>query len=388
MTLQKDGLAVQRRQLAVLGFVHFVADMMGNFLPAIMPAVREGFTLTLTMGTGVLFAFYFVHNGLQVYIGHLRTQKDKPLFLPLGLCLCGVICFVSVLKGIGFAYPLLLAGAVVSATGIAMLHTEGLRALHNLEKISASMGTAYFMAGGFLGGAFGQWAAALLVEKQGFAGLYWLLILPAFALVLTFALGIRLAVDDESEGDIKKGSERYAFWQVFSMALISAVGTFMLLWFVPERLKELGFSLSFGGFSLMMFTLSSAAGSFFWGWFARKRGQLFVALAAMILNLPILILYLLTIARSWASVLLFGVGFCGVGAYVMMVTMARQAKGLKIGQRMGLLVGGTWAVAGAAALGASTFMGTAMLLDIAPVCYAISVAIGLWIMSRNRAAKV
>lgn len=371
----------------MLGFVHFVADIMGNFLPAIMPAVREEFALTLTMGTGVLFAFYFVHNGLQVFIGHLRTEKDKPLFLPLGLCLCGAVCFISMLSGIGFAYPLILTGAVVGASGIAMMHTEGLRALHNLERISASMGTAYFMAGGFLGGAFGQWAAALLVERQGFAGLYWLLVLPAFALVLTFVFRIRLAVDNESDGDIAGGRERYSFRQVFSMALISAVGTFMMLWFVPERLKELGFSLSFGGFSLMMFTLSSAAGSFFWGWFARKRGQLRCALAAMILNLPILILYLFLMARSWAVVLLFGVGFCGVGAYVMMVTMARQTKGLKIGQRMGLLVGGTWAVAGAAALGASTFLGAAMLLGLAPFCYAISVVIGLWIMSTNRRYK-
>jgi hypothetical protein len=72
-----------------------------------------------------------------------------------------------------------------------------------------------------------------------------------------------------------------------------------------------------------------------------------------------------------------------MGAYVMMVTMARHANGLKIGQRMGLLVGGTWAVAGAAALGASTFLGAAMLLGLAPVCYAISVVIGLWIMSTN-----
>ncbi len=384
MTLEKNGLAVQRQQLAVLGFVHFVADMMGNFLPAIMPAVREGFALTLTMGTGVLFAFYFVHNGLQVFIGHLRTEKDKPLFLPLGLCLCGMVCFISVLSGVGFAYPLILAGAVVGASGIAMMHTEGLRALHNLGRISSSMGTAYFMAGGFLGGAFGQWAAALLVERQGFAGLYWLLALPAFALVLMFLFRIRLAVDDERDGDIARTGERYPFWQVFLMALISAVGTFMMLWFVPERLKELGFGLSFGGFSLMMFTLSSAAGSFFWGWFARRRGQLFCALVAMVLNLPILILYLVTMERSWAALLLFGVGFCGVGAYVMMVTMAREAKGLKIGQRMGLLVGGTWAVAGAAALGASTFMPAALLLGLAPICYAISVVIGLWIISSNR----
>ncbi len=384
MTLEKNGLAVQRQQLLVLGFVHFVADMMGNFLPAIMPAVRDGFALTLTMGTGALFAFYFVHNGLQVFIGHLRTEKDKPLFLPLGLCLCGTVCFISVLSGVSYAYPLILAGAVVGASGIAMMHTEGLRALHNLEKISASMGTAYFMAGGFLGGAFGQWAAALLVERQGFAGLYWLLVLPAFALVLMFLFRIRLAVDDEREGDISGGRERYPFRQVFLMALVSAVGTFMMLWFVPERLKELGFSLSFGGFSLMMFTLSSAAGSFFWGWFARKRGQLFCALVALGLNLPILILYLVTMDRSWAEGLLFGAGFCGVGAYVMMVTMAREAKGLKIGQRMGLLVGGTWAVAGVVALGASTFMRAAMLLGLAPICYAISVVIGLWIMSRSR----
>ena len=385
MTFKKDGPASEHQQLFVLALVHFTADMMGNFIPSIMPAIRDFFTLTLMMGTGILFAYYFVHNGLQVFIGHLRQDQSRPLFLTLGICLCGALCFISIFAGIGFAYPLILAGAVIGASGIAMMHTEGLRALHSLSGLPPSVSTAYFMSGGFLGAAFGQWASALLVEKQGLKGLYWFLLLPVVALILVQIFKIRLAVDDGRNNDNNGETERYPFGQVFSMALVSAVGAFMLLWFVPQRLKELGFSLSFGGFSLMMFTLASAAGSFFGGRLAHKRGHLLSTIQSLAVNCPLLVLYLLLMDKTWAVLLLFVIGFFGAAAYVVMVTMARQAVGLKIGQRMGLLVGGTWAVAGAVALAVAAFLGTQMLLSLAPVCYVISLIIGLWINRKNKA---
>ena len=384
MTFKKDGPVLEHRQLFVLALVHFTADMMGNFLPSIMPAVQDFFKISLMMGTGILFAYYFVHNGLQVFIGHLRQDKNRPLFLPIGICLCGALCFISILTGIRFAYPLILIGAVIGASGIAMMHTEGLRALHSLTALPPSVSTAYFMCGGFLGAAFGQWASALLVEKQGLKGLLWLLPLPVIVLVLFRIFRIRLAVDDGRNENNNGDEERYPFVQVFSMALVSAVGAFMLLWFVPQRLNELGFSLGFGGFSLMMFTLASAAGSFYWGRLAHRKGHLSCTLYALSVNLPLIILYLALIDKAWAVVFISVIGFFGAGAYVVMVTMARQAVGLKIGQRMGLLVGGTWAVAGAVALVVAKFLNSAMLLNLSPVCYIISLIIGLWIYGKNK----
>lgn len=134
----------------------------------------------------------------------------------------------------------------------------------------------------------------------------------------------------------------------------------------------------------MMFTLASAAGSFYWGRLAHKKGHLSCTVQALAINLPLLVIYLLLIDKAWAVLFISVIGFFGAGAYVIMVTMARQAVGLKIGQRMGLLVGGTWAVAGAVALVVAKFLNAKMLLNLSPVCYIISLIIGLWIMKKNK----
>ncbi len=83
-------------------------------------------------------------------------------------------------------------------------------------------------------------------------------------------------------------------------------------------------------------------------------------------------------------VLLFITGFCVSGGYVLMVTMARMAKGLKIGMRVGIIVGGTWAVGGIfALLGVDLIKNLQILLYFTPLCYLLSAAIGLYILKKS-----
>ncbi|NQU63273.1 MAG: hypothetical protein HQ517_03170 [SAR324 cluster bacterium] len=245
----------------------------------------------------------------------------------------------------------------------------------------------YIYGGGFLGAAFGQVVSAVFVQEQGLTGLYWLLVFPGAALALILIFRIRLAVEtDHRDQSDMHGQEQYRFWRVFTMSLVSASSVFLLLWFVPQRLNELGFDLGFGGFTLMLFTISSAAGSFFWGWAAHKKGQMFCARTAMIINIPLVASYLFFMKYSWAAWILLGSGFCGTGAYVMMVTMARSAIGLKIGQRVGLLVGGTWAVAGAVSLLLSP-LGLKTILWFSPVGFAVTLILSYWVTNKQEVIK-
>lgn len=169
------------------------------------------------------------------------------------------------------------------------------------------------------------------------------------------------------------------------MAVPSAVGTFLFAWYLPTRLNELGFSITFGGFCAMIFAFSGAIGTFSWGVFAHKKRMLDCAIAAFLIGSVISLLYLLFIKNDTAAILLFIVGFCVSGGYVLMVTMARMARGLKIGQRVGLIVGGTWAVAGIfALLGVDLIKNLQVLLYFTPLCYLISAAIGLYILKKSK----
>jgi len=385
--LDKRNSYLQWTQLLVLAIVHFLADMFGNLLPPILPVIRERFALSLTMGAGIMFVFYFVHNGIQVIIGHTRVDKDKPLLLQTGLLLSALICLLAFFQNMQSAYPLLLLLAFISGSGIGMAHNEGLRGVHTLERITPSLSTSIFMTGGFLGAAIGQLAAALLVDSFGLKGLLYLIALPIVVVLLVFAARIRLAVDPEAEKSINpQPKEQYKFWPIAVMAIPASISTFIIFWFVPTRLNQLGFSLTFGGLSSMIFAFASAAGSFFWGIAAHKIKQLYCAIIALLISVPFTLAYLFWMRIGRAVILLSVVGFCATGAYVMLVTMARSAWGLKIGQRIGILVGGTWAVAGVFVLAGVEFISLENLLYFAPAGYLISAGIGFYIFKTSRRA--
>jgi ABC-type dipeptide/oligopeptide/nickel transport system permease subunit len=79
-------LRVQWVQLAVLSGVHFLVDMFGNVLPALLPVICDDFQITLAVGGFVLASLPLAANGVQILTGHLRPEKTKPLFLHLGRC--------------------------------------------------------------------------------------------------------------------------------------------------------------------------------------------------------------------------------------------------------------------------------------------------------------
>lgn len=184
--MDTPGRKVQWLQLAVLSSTHFLADMFGGILPPILPVIRISFSLSLEMGAGLLFVFYFVHNGIQVLIGHSRAKKDKPLFLQTGLALSAVVCLLGMFGNFHYVYLLLLFMVFISGGGIGMIHTEGLRGMHALEHLPPTLSTSFYMTGGYLGTAFGQLFAALLVDRIGLKGLYFLLIGPIVLIIMVY----------------------------------------------------------------------------------------------------------------------------------------------------------------------------------------------------------
>jgi hypothetical protein len=81
--------------------------------------------------------------------------------------------------------------------------------------------------------------------------------------------------------------------------------------------------------------------------------------------------------------ILFGVGFCAISAYILLITLSRYAAGLNFGQRMGFMAGGTWALASIvfmALLPAVEHFGPNVILKFTPLGYLCSGAFGLYVM--------
>ncbi|UCE47790.1 MAG: MFS transporter [Phycisphaerales bacterium] len=336
-------------QLLVLAAVHFVVDMFSGMPPAILPAIRNEFGWELSRGAFVLVVLYLTCNGVQVLTGHVRSGKRQPLLMHLGLLLAAGICLLAALPKGSAAFPIMLLLAVVSGFGIAIVHPESLRAVHRLKRIPPAVSTAVFMAGGFLGYASGGGISAYLVSNFGFKGLYPLLACSVVVIIAVLLLRVRLAVEPKVPNErVPRGPGvcRLPFWLIFAMAMPAAVSTTILAVMLPTVLVDgLGFNLTFGGYSTTVFGLGGAAGSFFWAHIARRRGELACTIAALFLTGPLLFIYLMLIRHGHAICILPAAGFCTIAAYTLMITLARHARGPTLGRRMGIMVGGTWALA-------------------------------------------
>ena len=235
-------------QLLVLAGVHFLVDLFASMLPAILPAIQDEFSLSLSQSGYVLVALLLTCNALHPLVGHMRANKRKPLFLHLGLIVAASICLLDVLPRAGNTYPMMIMLAMFSGLGIAVVHPEGLRAVHCLGRIQPAVSTAVFMAGGFLGYASGGAVSAFLVSRYGMRGLYPLVLCPIVSIVLIIVLKIRLAVERKGHGNKQARIKEpgLSFWLIMTMALPAAVSTTILTSLLPTVLNELGFKLTFG----------------------------------------------------------------------------------------------------------------------------------------------
>ncbi len=372
-------------QLLALSAVHFFIDMFAGMLPPLLPAIRSEFVLSISLGVVLVIALNMTSNGVQVLTGHMRAHKRGPLFLHVGLIVGAGICLVGVLPRSGYAFVPLFVLAIVSGCGIAVVHPEALRAVHHLRRIPPAVSTAVFMAGGFLGYASSGVVSTVLVSRYGLRGLYPLILCPAVGILLVIFLRVRLAVEPAGRNTNRRdGSEnRLPFWFIFAMAMPAAVSTIVLASLLPTVLDELGFGLTFGGFSVTMFGLGGAAGSFVWAGIAHKKGELPCSVIALFLAVPFLAAYLIFIDSKMAIWMIFGTGFCTISAYTLMITLARGTTGPNLGRRMGFMVGGTWALANIvflALLPVIEHLGADVVLKFTPLGYVLSAAFGLFIM--------
>jgi MFS family permease len=332
---------------------------------------------------------YLTCNGVQPLIGHLRANKRKPLFLHIGLILGSVICLLGVLPRGNGAFAGMILLAVVSGFGIAIVHPEGLRGIHRLRYIPPAVSTAVFMAGGFLGYAGGGVISAFLVSRFGLRGLYPLMLCPVVGIVLVLLFRVRLAVERTvyDKKMAQQDKNQLSFRLILMMAVPAAVSTTIIASLLPTVLNELGFGLTFGGLSATMFGLGGAVGSFVWAHVAHKKGELKCSVAALFFVIPFIVLYLVFINSRMAIWLLFGAGFWAISAYILMITLSRQAKGLTLGQRMGFMVGGTWALAYIffiPLLRIAEQFGSDVILKFSPLGYVLSGAFGLYVMLKAR----
>ena len=368
------------RQLAVLTAVHFMVDMLSGTLPGFLPVLLEKYTLSIGMGTVLLTLCAFSSNTIQLWAGTLRKSATRPLLPQTGLLLGCIICFIGLIPAGAGAMWMLTALVLILGVGVALVHPEGLRAVCAIDgtAISPAVATSIFMLSGFLGYAAGPLIGGTLVEFAGFPGLF-LLIIPALLLVLFLStLRLRLAKDGAGAKNAPRlpGGDILTFKEVFLVATLINTGCTVIQGLLPTCLNEAhGFSLAFGGLSAMLFGAGAGAGALTTSFLIRRFHVIKCILWEITAGLPLLFL----------AGALVGAGF------PQLVVLARTApNGPSLGARMGLIVGGTWGVAGLLLLGVGFLadrIGIQSALFVSPAAFLAVLLITLRLLWKHREKK-
>lgn len=341
--------ATQWRQLLALTFAHAIADTYVGIVAPVMIPMRDHYGISIAILIFITSLLAFASNIFQIPIGHLRATWRSPGFICLGVLLSGTAVLIPCLPAGPFSTAGMAAIALLAGLGVAIVHPEGLRAVHGLNTLSSSLSTAVFMVAGFSGFAGGALLSSLLTEHFGLRSLLWLYAAAPAAAAWLYASGLRLPTEtDKKETRLPEHIPSIPFVPLFVIASILATCSQIQATLLPSYLhEEAGYSLSFSGFSFTLFGLGGMVGAIVWGALAPRLGHLRVVLYATLFGAPLTLGYLLLAphVRAAAGLLAF-TGFIVYTGFPLCITLARYAvSSLRFTQRMGLISGGSWGIA-------------------------------------------
>src|SRR5438093_3379733 len=146
--------------MALLSTGHLATDFANGALPALIPFLKDRFSLSYTLVGGLVLASQASSSLIQRLFGLWSDRRGALWLLPGGVALSGV--------GIGLAadapsYSLVLVLVLVSGVGVAAFHPEGSKFAGFVSGRKRASGMAWFSIGGNLGYALGPIATTALV---------------------------------------------------------------------------------------------------------------------------------------------------------------------------------------------------------------------------------
>ena len=367
-------------QLAALMLVHFTADMVGCIIPGILPVLRDNFGMTLQMGVIFLAIRALSSNFCQILVGPLRKNSGRPFFIYVGLLLLMLIGIFGFLPRTSPKVLLYVLSAVFGC-GTAMVHPEGLRGAMAIKDINSATSTAMFMTVGFFGASCGPLVGALLVDcAWGLKTFVFVALFILLVILAIFAAKVNLLTDNKDKNSNSAAGQPSCVNSLpflFLIACFMNSATTILQGLLPTFLYEMnGFSLKIGGAGALIFGFGSAVGSIIGGVLAKKTDALKITIFNLFFGFILVIAYFALSSKLAALPMLFAAGFCASSSLPLLVVMARNTKDkLVIGLKMGIMVGGSWGVAGVVLLCSSFFIekiGLVNVMYLSGVLYALA----------------
>lgn len=329
--------------LFLLSFGHMCTDIVQGALPALLPFLKDRFSLSYAATGSLLLAAHLTSSAIQPLFGYFTDRRPFPLLLPLG-------CLVS---GAGIALlpfspnlPWLVALIMFTGLGTAAFHPEGFKATACVASERRATGMSLFSVGGNLGFAVGAPAAIFLVSRHGLPGAAFLVAPAVLAglLFLPVLPGIRAriaAVTARPPAAAENGVDRplYAVTLIVLIVVFRSWTQLGLATYIPFLYRaELAHRPGFVATLLFLFLGSGTVGTLVGGPLADRIGHRKLLFGSLAVQVPLIFLFLS--ASGWALyVLAAAVGAAIVSTFSVTIVMAQELFPRRMATASGTIAG-------------------------------------------------
>jgi len=337
----------------MLSLTHGVIDLTNGAIIALLPALRETYSLSYGMVSLIPLFANLTSSFTQPVFGIISDRSEMRWLLPLSTALAGLG-----LVAVGFAtsYWLTLAAVAISALGSAAFHPEGAHSAHNLAGGRRALAMAIYNVGGNLGYALGPAFAAGLIAAFGLRGTAWAALLPVLLAACLLGMLPRWRAH-EQEGATRKVAQsepaatnwRGTVLITLVVILRSIIHLGMTTYLPFFWIDVLGNDPATASLVQMTYLLAGVLGTLLGAPLADRFGTKPVLVTSFALLLPLQAI--LSFLRGWPLlIVLFGAGFLVVSTFTTTLVMTQDYMPRSLGLASGLNLGLAFGMGG---LGAS-----------------------------------
>jgi MFS transporter, FSR family, fosmidomycin resistance protein len=372
---------IDRRAMALLSSGHMATDFANGALPALLPFLKERFSLSYTAVGGIVLASQASSSLTQPLFGLWSDRRGAMWLLPAGVALAGV--------GISLAadapsYGLVVLLVLVSGFGSAAFHPEGSKFAGFVSGRKRASGMAWFSIGGNLGYALGPVVATAVIAGLGLRGGF-VLAVPCLIVAAAILIGsayLRAFVPKLSAAHADAGEDDpRAMKLLLGVVALRSVAWFGLITFVPLWEVALGHSKSHGNHLLALMLFAGGAGTLVLGPLADRVGRRPVLLGSVAATGPLMLVFVV-VGGIPGAIALALIGACVVGTFGVTMVMGQEYMPRHIGTASGLVIGLSVGLGGVAAvalgkLADATSLRTALYVAAAAPMLAVLLALQL-----------
>src|SRR5215211_2028204 len=364
---------IHKGAMTALASGHLATDFANGALPALLPFLKERFSLSYTLAAAVMLASTVSSSIVQPLFGLWSDRRGALWLMPAGVAVGGI---GIALAAAAPSYSLVLVLVVISGLGVAAFHPEGSKFAAYVSGERRASGMSAFSIGGNVGFALGPIVATPIVLWLGLGGGV-LLALPCLAvaaMLLALTPFLRTFVPSASVRRESVGEDRPgALALLLGVIAFRSLAWFGLITFVPLWEVSLGHSKAHGNHLLSLMLLAGGIGTIAAGPLADRLGRRPVLIASLALAAPLTFVFVAVggIAGAFA---LCGVGICIIGTFGVTMVMSQEYLPRHIGTASGLSIGLSIGLGGIAAVALGALADTVDLRASLYVCAAAPLA--------------